>query len=450
MPKLFNTLPLIVQLLCVLTAVLPISASGADEDKHRWVQGSWVNLRASAATQAEVIDHLIVNTEVLILSRQGEWCEVSVKDRLVRGFMTCKLIGERPVTLAGASSNDETTGNAARAFWLAPSAQRLMAAGSYFWSKLLSERQRAREEINFDGNQTYDEKNPPKILRFAAPEFEAMKALMKNGVIAASENRPPAVKWSEIAKQLPRDDSDSVQFEGIYLYGNALSLARLVSPAPVAPSLFKRVTDLAARSVTTEQLSAQFGIVERMRVVGGPQWVFFRHDNPRVAGYWDLGSYELALEKPVVEYVIGRRGLASAKLWHTRTKHDIAADEGCTEGMGFQEQGVESLKGYPVVKDPLVWIYTPEALPYKKVAIKRYAKRISAQASGKPAWQVYQLDLIVAHEIDLDGDGIVDLAVWEGMPANAASGAEITVRFVLANIAGEWHLIEADSYTECT
>lgn len=435
------------RLLCVLGTLVTLSALAADAGQRGWIQGSWVNLRASADTRAEVIDHLVVNTEVAIKSRQGDWCEIAVEGRAVRGFISCKLLGDAPVTLAAVGGDAETTGNAPRAFWLAPSAQRLMAAGTHFWRKLLTEAQRAKEEVSFDGTQTYDSGNPPKIVRYPVPEFEAMKTLMKTGVVAAPENRPAAARWSEIASRLPQQDNDNFNVLGIYLTGVALTLARQIKPAPVAPSLFKRETELASRSTSVEQLSAQFGIVERLRILGGPQWMFYRNENPCVIGAWDIGSYELTLDKPVVEYVIGRQGLAAASLWHARMKHDIAEDPGsCTEGMGFPRRGTEPLKGYPAVKDPLVWIYTPEALPYKKANIKRYAKRIPPQPGDRPAWQDYSLNLVVSHEIDLDGDGIADLAVWEGLPA----GAEATVRFVLANIAGEWYLIEADSYTECT
>lgn len=430
----------------ILYLALPLSGPTLATENARWVHGSWVNLRAAPTTKAEVIDRLVVNTPITLQSTQGDWCEITTNDKPLRGFLGCKFLGEKPLTLADLGT-DEYLVNAPRAFWLAPSARRLMAAGTHFRNTLLTERQREREEFRYENNEPFDLSKPPGIVRYPAPEFDAMKDVMKKGVIAAQEYRPGSMRWAEV--MLPDDNTRSVNANAIYIYQHGLSLARIVTPKPVAPSLFKHITDLAPRSATLENLSAQFGIIERLRVLGGPKWVNFRHENPRVAGYWDMGSFELTLDKPVFEYVIGRQGLAAAARWDKATEqHAIDAEEGCSEGMNFGMRATDPVPGYPKVKDPLVWIFTPEPLPYKKVSIKRSAKRIPPSTSGKPEWQEHTLELIVIHEIDIDNDGIADLSVWEGMAPRF--GSEVATRMVLANIAGEWHLIEADSYSECT
>ena len=426
-----------------------------------WVQGSWVNLRAAPSAKAPVVSRLIVNTEASLLAEQGDWCEVAAAAQETRGFMSCKLLGAAPLTLDDIDAKPDANGklnprySPTRAFWLAPSAARLKTAGEHFWSSMLSEAQRSREA--YEGNQPdmpeFDEAKPPKIVRYPVPEFDAMKALMKEGVIAAPENRPPFIKWEEILQRVRDSENDpyaSVGVSSLWLYDYARKLALAGNITPVRPSFFKRAEELAPRVATIEGLSSQFGITERMRILSGPKWAFFRHDTQRVHGYWDLGSFELTLEKPVVEYVIGRQGLASASQWLPVEKHDITADGSCEEGMDFALRGKMPLAGYPKVKDPLIWIHTPEALPFKKVAVKRFAKRIPPSRSELPAWQRRDLSLVVMHDIDVDGDGIADLAVWEGMPAGGGYGAEVATRLVLANIAGEWFLIEASTYTECT
>lgn len=432
----------------VLFLALQMPGHALAAENSRWVHGSWVNLRTAPSAKAEVIDRLVVNTEVTLLSIQGDWCEITSNDKPIRGFLGCKFLGEAPLTLADLGS-DEYRANAPRAFWLAPSARRLMAAGRHFWNTLLTERQREREEFRYENNEPFDLSRPPGFVRYPVPEFDAMKDLMKRGVIAAQENRPGSMNWGEVIQQLPNDNTGSFQSQGFYLYDYQISLARFATPKPVGPSLFKRTTDLATSGTTIENLSAQFGIIERLRILGGPKWVHSRHNNPGVAGYWDMGSFELTLEKPVFEYVIGRQGLAAAARWDNATeKHAIDAEEGCSEGLNLATRATAPMPGYPKVKDPLVWIFTPEPLPYKKVSIKRSAKRLLPAASGKPDWQEHSLELIITHEIDLDGDGIADLSVWEGMAPRF--GSEVATRMVLANIAGEWHLIESSSYSECT
>lgn len=431
-----------------LSLALQLPGYALANENARWVHGSWVNLRAAPTTKAEVIDRLVVNTPIKLQSTQGDWCEITTNDKPLRGFLGCKFLGEKPLTLADLGA-DEYRVNAPRAFWLAPSARRLMAAGTHFRDTLLTERQREREEFRYENNEPFDLSKPPGFVRYPVPEFDAMKDLMKKGVIAAQENRPGSMKWAEIIQQLPKDNTGYIHSQGFYLYDYQLSLARFATPKPVGPSLFKRTTDLATSGATIENLSAQFGIIERLRILGGPKWVHSRHNNPGVAGYWDMGSFELTLDKPVFEYVIGRQGLAAAARWDKATeKHAIDADEGCSEGMNLAMRATDPVPGYPNVKDPLVWIFTPELLPYKKVSIKRSAKRLPPLTSGKPDWQEHSLELIVIHEIDLDGDGIADLLVWEGMAPHF--GSEVATRMVLANIAGEWHLIEAYSYSECT
>ena len=448
LPFKMTTLMTMLRTAFVLYLALQLPGHALATEKTRWVHGSWVNLRAAPSTKADAIDRLVVNTEITLQSTQGDWCEITTNDKSFRGFLGCKFLGDKPLTLADLGP-DEYRANAPRAFWLAPSARRLMAAGVHFRNTLLTERQREREEFRYENNEPFDLNKQPGIIRYPAPEFEAMKDLVKKGVIADQENRPGSVKWTDVIQQLPNDNTGSFQSQGLSLYGYELSLARFATPKPVGPSLFKRTTDLATRSSTVENLSAQFGIIERLRILGGPKWVHFRHDDPRVAGFWDMGSFELTLEKPVFEYVIGRQGLAAAARWDNATeKHSIDADEGCSEGMSLAMRATAPVPGYPKVKDPLLWIVTPDPLPYKKVSIKRSAKRLPPPATDKPDWQEYSLELIVIHEIDLDNDGIADLSVWEGM--SPRFGSEVATRLVLANIAGEWHLIEANSYTECT
>jgi Bacterial SH3 domain len=441
----------------LLFVLLAFSSFAAGSAESRWVHGSWVNVRSTASLKGEVVARLTANTQVTVLADRGEWCEVSAKTPDVRGFMSCKLLGDKPLLLSDVGTAPPYGGKAdpryspTRAFWIAPSVVRLQAAAEFFWTTMLSDTQRQKErpERIEDWNQQ------PAPVRFPIPEFDAMKVLLQNGVVAAEERRPPIIRWSELKEVSADRARESSLLLGKWIDPNALELMHQGRLDPVKPSLFKRVEDLAPAGATVEELSAQFGIRERLRVLSGPQWVHHRNDNPAVAGMWDIGSYEITLDKPVVEYVVGRGGLAAAMEWEPSVTQDVQVDEGCDSGFGLAPRSLRPLPDYPRIKDPLVWIYTPKALPYKNVAIKVLAKRFEPQTDNKRSRQGSAFTLLVMHEIDLDGDGIVDLMAWEGMgrltmDAGPNAGDTATLRIHFANIAGEWYLLNFDSFQECT
>lgn len=428
-----------------------------DAAEDRWVHGSWVNLRAEPNAKAKVMTRLTANTRVAVLADGGEWCKVAAEAASTKGFMTCKLLGRQPLQLAEVES--ETRDGApnpqyspTRAFWISPSVGRLGVAGGYFWTTMLSARQRARE-VHRDGEeaegaQLFTQETAPEIVRFPIPEFDAMKALMRKGVVEPPERRPVPIRLSELTGSVrPNSSQSGTIVSGIWFDDGAMSLLAQIKPAPPKPSYFKRHEELASRLATVEQISAQFGIKVQMEVLDGPKWVWPRHGGDAyVAGIWDVGSFKLKLEKPVVEYTIGRQGLASAAAWVPVVEDDLASESGCGDDLRYTRHGENPLRGYPVVKDPLAVFYTPSALPFKKVAITKYAKRtISAGQDHSNG-----LTLIVMYEIDLDADGIADLSVWEGMPRATSEANDLAARLVLANIAGDWFLVEQTSYTECS
>jgi len=395
---------------------------------------------------------LTANTQVNLLSQQGEWCEIASKSPETRGFMACSMLGNQPLSLSDVGTpppgaKPDPRYSPTRAFWMAPSVVRLQAAGDFFWSTMLNDTQRKKEEPSSDSGS----QDQPKPVRFPIAEFDAMKDLMRSGVVAAPERRPAIIRWADLKHAATDGRRDSIIVSGRQIEGGTLAMMHLGRLDPVKPSLFKRTEELAPRSASVEQISAQFGIRERMRVLGGPKWVHSRHNYPRVIGNWDIGSFEINLEKPVIEYVVGRKGLASAMEWAASEKHDVEAESNCAGGFGLRQRGKRPLPDYPSVKDPLVWFYVPKALPYRKVAIKTYARRLDPQ-TGNSSGGEGGLTLLVMHEVDLDGDGIADLMAWEGMgqPGEPNSGDAALLRVDFANIAGEWHLLDIDSYEECT
>lgn len=439
--------------------VLSAMLGDATSAEVRWIQGSWVNIRKAASNNAAVVEHLIVNTEVSLLSQQGNWCEIAVQAPETHGYATCSMLGRQMVSLeeVRAESLDQGKPNprysATRAFWLAPSVIRLQAAGDHYWKALLSESQKAKERP-----QAFDEKgNPtsfnwdkrPNPVRYAIPEYEAMKNLLKRGVVAAPERKPSLMRWSELQQAAKANPNGEIMLPNRWLPDGVTSMLRTGRLSMAKTSLFKREGELASASAGVEELSAQFGIVERLKVLSGPKWVYFRNEDPGVRGNWDIGSFEITLEKPVIEYAIGRKGLASAREWTASFKFDVTADSGCDGGFSLAPKANKPLPDYPTVKAPMVWLYFAKPLPFKKVRVSTVAKKLDQPNDN--SYSPYGVPtMLFMHEIDIDGDGVADLAVWEGMLHDGNGGDILGTRLVFANIGGEWFLLDSDYMTECT
>jgi hypothetical protein len=439
--------------------VLALSMAHAAAAEKQWVQGSWVNLRATAAADGAIVDRLIVNTEVALLSKQGNWCEVTAKTPEVRGFVACSLLGAQAVSLADVGSptieadKPNPRYSALRAFWLAPSMVRLRAAGDHFWSVMLTKEQQAKErpqQFDDKGNPVPDADKRPPPVRYPVPEFEAMKDLMKRGVVAAPERRPAPVRWAELQQAVAQSVNGSIQLSGgRWVLDDVGTMVRNARLRPAKPSFFQREADLAPAASGVEELSAQFGIVERLKLLGGPKWVHPRHNDPSVAGNWDIGSFELTLDKPVLDYVVGRKGLAELRESAVSWKYDVAEEESCSEGLNLRPRAAaRPLPGYPRVKDPLVWLNVVKPVTFKQVRVTTAARKLPAPPQDAQAGRSFTT--LFMHDVDIDGDGVPDLAVWEGMLRDGSGGDMLGVRVVFANIGGEWFLLDSDYLAECT
>lgn len=434
----------------------------AESSSPQWVHGSWVNVRSTPSSTATIVTRVTANTKVALLSRAGKWCKVRTYPANINGFVACRLLGDKPLSLDVIGRQRLPNGkpnpafSAVRSFWIAPSVVRLKQAGEFFWGTMLSDEDRAREHPDMysktsDGQPQFNWDTRPQPHRFPIPEFEAMKTLLGKGVVAHPERRPKIIPWSDFNIDEKQRRRSSTTIKGRWFQSEHIDLMKKGKLDKVIPSYFKKVEDLAPPSASVEQISAHFGIRERMRVISGPQWVYFRHESPYVRGNWDVGSTELSLEKPVIEYVIGRQGLAAASEWAAVELDDITLDYACTEGFSIKQRAKQRLPGYPKIKNPLVWFFTPKALLKKKVAIKTFARRLNA-ASEKSNLRGLAQSLLVMHEIDLDADAVADLSVWEVMGKSALGASEefAVLRIIFVNINGVWHFLDMDSLGECT
>lgn len=434
--------------------LLACTSASAGTSQTRWVEDSWVSVYSTGSEKSVELGHLTTNRKITIVKEDKDWCEIDVDYGEMHGYLKCKSLAMHPLTLTdlGPALSPDGSSNpaysATKAFWIEPSAPHLLAAGEQFWRiKLTEEEQNSEHPQVYDNTEgvKFDWDHPPKPKRFSIPEFDAMKALLQAGVVAPESDKPSFASWSDLVRASSRQ-ADSNNY--LYMDPDLLKIWQQVKQPPVKPSWFKSRDEIGSDNASVDELSAQFGIKYRMKILGAAVWVWPRNEDPRVAGSWDVGSYALSLDTSVVEHVIGRQGLISAKVWKGIEQHDIAAEaeESCDDSFALMERGTDPIPDYPQVKDPLIIFYVPHALPFKKAAVKKFAQQLTVPASGN---QEAGYVLVVTYVYDLDGDNIGDLAAME-FSQGGEQGDTVGSRLTFVNIAGQWYLMTAQTVQECT
>ena len=380
-------------------------------------QGNAINVRISAVPDSAVVTHITANTPVKVRGQQNKACEIFWgKDQ--HGFVPCNLLGDKPLTLAEVAHGDFVDGKAdlpqyspPRAFWIAPSMDALFSAGKHFQRTLLSPQQLAIESRdNRISNSSWDWP-PPRLIRYPVPEFEAMKALLAKGIVAGADRDPPLLTCQQM--QQAKNKEGVIEYPNRENYPNTIPIVSDCLPEDlprIRPSFFKSSRELAPGSSDIEKLGAHFGITERGKVIGSPKWGH-DYDEMRYMGAWDIGEYELTLEKPLIEHVIGRTGLVGAYKWAPQIRVTPFGPEECCVGeLRNKRMGKELMAGYPKVKDALMWFQSEKALPFKKAKISSRTENIPA---SKENADKERTERVVIYEIDLNSDGIPDFVQWD-------------------------------------
>lgn len=458
--------------LAILLLIAGVTASA--EPLQRYIMGSYVNVREQPSRNAKVVEHLIVNTPVILLSQLENYCEISWSpDR--RGFVACNLIGEKPLKLedidttpviqvpnpqykfalqqrylsqlqdpahylkpmqppprvtdiAPVISQPNPQYSPLRAFWLEPTIERLFDAGKYFEQTALPSDQVDEEKNFFNGGSG----GAPELKRASLPEFEAMKSLLIKGIIA-----PP----SQYVRPAP---------------------AQTMLP-PTRPSFFKTIESIGRPGDRAETLSAQYQIPFQMTVLGKPHWGGDNNSYPLLVGAWDVGEVETTLTKPIYEIAVDIGGQLSVGETVAPSRNSRGdPSQYCI--VGFRPVTTHRfLAGYKEI-DP--WIFfrltAPPALAHAKVTIERISSTeadvaggnpsVSAPSIGKKSKSPLAKNQLEGNEtlaqVDLDGDGASDLAVWD----DGGSGIDLDYRrqrAIFVNVSGEWFLLDNDEIHAC-
>ena len=422
----------------LLAAATSARAGSPPADTHQWVLASWLNVREQPGKTAKVVANWVTNTRVDVSERRDGWCHARTDDAAT-GWVACEFLAPQPSTLRrfNEAPRATDTDDVARAFWIAPSFGRFAAAGAGFNASALTAEQAAREAAT------------KTAVRFALPEFEAMKQRVQHDLVPRLEQeltRIDPASWTTLATG-SRDITDGDDPTALL---RAIEPQRLLPPARA--SLFRRHADvLVFPDASLDAVVAMQGAPGRVEFRGKPTWVDGPYDEG-INSIWDVGSVYLRFAAPAVLQEIGRQGQLGGHLV------DGASAVGTDYGHGEGDCNLapppadRALPGFSELKDEelLLALYLPKALRPGKVEILSRKQRANLPPSQYTGSQFApaQRGLLV-HEIDLDGDGRADLAVIELLEEDGTVSATHALRWQFINVDGHWWFAGTTLIQEC-
>lgn len=186
---------------------------------------------------------------------------------------------------------------------------------------------------------------------------------------------------------------------------------------------------------------------------GKPAWADGPYDGG-VNSIWDLGEAHVRYAAPAVLQEVGRQGQLGGRLVDGGSVFGTAFGEGegnCNDRMALPAAD-KPLPGFAPLKydELLVALHLPKALPAGKVEILGRKRRAIFPASPYAASQVAATPRsFLVHEIDLDRDGVADVAVFELLDEDGSVPTEHSMRYQFLNIDGRWWFAGIFEIDEC-
>ncbi|MET3133827.1 hypothetical protein AAKU55_004117 [Oxalobacteraceae bacterium GrIS 1.11] len=443
-----------------ILAILLLAATGgcSQDPTPRWINGSFVNVRASAEKNAPVLERLVINTPVKLHAERTGVCDIEWGAGK-RGFVACSFLGDKVTTLAdlGAETLAEGRENpqypVTRAFWIEPTYARLLGAGELFERTLLPARQHEIEEKFMSSRPNYTRawKNPPPLKRLAIPEFDAMKALLAKGVVAPRSHWSAPPTWASVLAKMDQPSSAEVfarRGKGpvqrmLARHPSQISVFQHIALAPVRASFFKNLNEIGRFDVLPEQLSAQYGIAWKLSVTQPLTWGGDDIAGPHPDGAWDMGLVVQSLSTPVYGLLVSEDGqLAMAKTLAKFNDVPGGMHATCVKVEQAPWPDKAALSGHAHFDKPIKVLHFPRTIDLAKATVKtkatvkaRETVLAPQEESGRP-----QYGNVRASEIDLDGDGVPDALVWHGEYEERDGSGDSTLIFV--NVGGLWYLLD--------
>ncbi|MEB0029726.1 hypothetical protein QN372_03110 [Undibacterium sp. RTI2.1] len=422
-----------------------------------------------------MISHLPANTLVQMEVTQNhntwgnEFCPIHwAKDQ--HGFIVCNLLGDQALQIddigelyltnvpSSASRLIENPRySATQAFWLQPSFLRLRNAGMFFNNTMLSEKEKSLE--NVDQNFVWEKR--PSLRRFAIPEFEAMKQVMEKGVVEPQKlHKNKLGSWKELKALADADATASDKtlkyasaINNRLFYPGALKMVKQINLPEIKTSYFKNTKQLLRPQAEAEELSAHFQVPYFLRYRGVPFWRKSEAAGIQLAGWWDIGNVDIALQKKIGKNTIYSDG----KLVSIATIEQRSFWSGnCNDGFRFsgdktQNFPILSISEKHLQPEAILNFFTRDPIPSGKVKITNLPAQDLQYVASK-IQKHEQFTRGALHTIDIDQDGIPDFAIWEAwhyVIMSDTNKPEPGFRMYFSNIAGEWRLLDIDEFYVC-
>lgn len=413
-------------------------------------------MREAPLADAPILARLALNTTVRLLHEEmgGGYCEVQPASG-PRGFTACRYLAASPLVLARVSQSvlvgdkPNPDYDPERAFWIQPG-----------WNAL----ERYADFLK--------QRNPGTAPQGSWPRDEALERMKAHLAKGLSGSAPQAfADWLELkrkaGKEGPTGDAPELLLQAP---GQPLGLVRALEFPVVQPSLFRSEADIAPPQAGAEALSGRFGIVYRQLVSPRPRpGATSSPDEQSSAGLYDMLARTTLLVRPVQRVQLFRDGRLRSEPSLARQTETLWRDvdepmcSGWAPGFSFGDADAtiwryfdggasvgetgrasrqESLKRNPA--GSLFAFHTAAPLPRNQAIRTETPMKMDRNATGfVRGTQMH---------FDLDGDGMPDLAVWEGEGKGSGHLDGVTTtddrwyRLVLANIAGRWKVLGSDAF----
>jgi hypothetical protein len=363
----------------------------------------------------------------------------------------------------GASAPDSPL----RAFWREPDYVTLMAAGHYLEATRLPAQQHRIEEGQVDVKAAPGMEppgsHPPQ--RDVIPEFEAMKQALAKGVVAPKRFWQRPVAWTRVIAAAKAVDLRAAGAESnLPAPGETVQYLMMdlqIRLPPVKASHFKHLEEVGRPSANAHDLSAEFGVPYETHIINAAHWVDAHYSRPYVSGAWDVGTVKVKLSKPVYETTLD----STKALEVVATAGSVSIDasqeddgECASTGLWAISRSKVSAKGDG--EDSIRTAY-PAALFRTQDPIDIHLSKVDTidvsltmppgielPADSDLASRFFKRGRLIS--VDLDGDGIPDIALWEAFHTSATWGKEaLFYRRVFVNAGGAWYVLDTDEWLEC-
>ncbi len=481
---------------CRYLSANPVARSKAGEGgvpaEQRWVSGNGVTLREAPSPTAAVVGRMSLNAVVKLLRAEasGGYCEVQPASG-PSGYTACRYLVLTPVVLAhiqGVTYGDQAGPadyDPERAFALQPGWNALEQYANFLKSRHPElatqgswprddalERMKAHLALGIVGPKPAPYADWSDLKRKAAQDLDLTGEAHR---LQAQHKTVPQEVWQKETRtqQIASELQSAIGIWGalhdaISGDGGAVHVIRLIRALEfptVGPSLFKKESDLAPPGANAEDASGRFGIVFRQLVTARPK-PKAGDENPSSAGLYDMLARTQALVRSVRRVQIMRDGRLRVEPSVLRSTETLWRDvdepmcAGWAPGFSYgdsdpaiwryfgDDAAMASLnparKGDAAANVGLYAVYTSIDMPRATAVHTETSMKMDSVATG------FMRGVTLYY--DLDGDGIADLAVWEGQGKGPGhlEGTTTTddrwYRLALVNINGAWKVLGSDIF----